>query len=179
MSQKYDEYLTEHKANVRKAYLWLKDNLSGIVDEATWIDVDYLVTMAHDQSKNDVQEYNAYDKYFYGSRSYEVVENFNKAWLHHIHNNPHHWQYWVLINDDQEEGMKPLDMPSKYIIEMICDWWSFSWKSGDLKEIFNWYNKHEKYMVLSDSTRAQVEFILNSIANILERNNYKERYEEE
>ena len=32
-----------------------------------------------------------------------------------------------------------LEMPYDYIIEMICDWWSFSWQSGNLYEIFKWY----------------------------------------
>lgn len=25
---------------------------------------------------------------------------FNIAWLKHIHRNPHHWQYWILLNDN-------------------------------------------------------------------------------
>lgn len=41
--------------------------------------------------------------------SYEVVENFNRAWLLHIHRNPHHWQHWVLINDDPELGETVLE----------------------------------------------------------------------
>nr|DAE02562.1 MAG TPA: hypothetical protein [Siphoviridae sp. ctmYS12] len=30
-----------------------------------------------------------------------------------------------------------MDMPYNYIIEMICDWWAFSWNKGNLQEIFN------------------------------------------
>ena len=83
----------------------------------------------HDESKNDPDEYNAYDDYFYGkNRSYGVVMAFKQAWLEHIHRSPHHWQHWVLINDEPEEGEVILEMPYEYIIEMICDWWSFSWK---------------------------------------------------
>ena len=51
-------------------------------------------------------------------------------------------------------------MPYNYIIEMICDWWSFSWRTGKLDEIFNWYDAHKDYMKLSDSTRKTVETIL-------------------
>ena len=61
-------------------------------------------------------------------------------------------------------------MPYNYIVEMICDWWSFSWNSGDLYEIFNWYNEHKNYIKLSDKTRKTVEDILSKIKEKLEGN---------
>lgn len=97
-----------------------------------------------------------------------MVQDFNKAWLAHIHRNPHHWQHWVLINDDPKLGEIVLDMPYEYIIEMICDWWAFSWSSGNLYEIFNWYNEHEEYMKLSEKTRKTVEDILDKIKKKLD-----------
>ena len=54
-------------------------------------------------------------------------------------------------------------MPDCYIIEMICDWWSFSWKKNNLWEIFEWYNDHKDYMKLSDYTRMKVEKYLGLI----------------
>ena len=54
---------------------------------------------------------------------------------------------------------------------MICDWWSFSWKSGNLHEIFDWYKMHEKHMILSDYTRKTVEDILDKIKNKLAEEN--------
>ncbi len=106
-------------------------------------------------------EYEAYDAYFYGgNRSHAIVEAFNRAWLLHIHRNPHHWQHWVLINDDPDEGEVLLEMPYNYIIEMICDWWAFSWEKGDLSEIFSWYDDHQAYIKLHPKTRATVEDIL-------------------
>ena len=53
-------------------------------------------------------------------------------------------------------------MPYHFVIEMICDWWSFSWKSGDLTGIFDWYEKH-KEMKLHPKTRKLVEDTLNRI----------------
>ena len=53
-----------------------------------------------------------------------------------------------------------LDMDYPYIIEMICDWWSFSWERGDLYLIFDWYNTRKKGIRLSKKTRATVEDIL-------------------
>lgn len=66
--------------------------------------------LSHDDSKYSVEEY-----YAYGTTK-------NYAWNHHIHSNPHHWQYWII------------PMPLNYI---ICDWWSFSFRRGDLTEIFH------------------------------------------
>ena len=50
---------------------------------------------------------------------------------------------------------------------MISDWWSFSFKTGDLKEIFNWYDSHKKNMILHKNTRKLVEDILTKIKKIL------------
>ena len=56
-----------------------------------------------------------------------------------------------------------------YIIEMICDWWSFSWKKGELLEIFDWYDSHLPNMKLSELTQNKVETILNRIHETLMR----------
>ena len=95
------------------------------------------------------------------------MNDFKYAWLRHIHNNPHHWQYWILHNDDPGEGKVILEMPYNYIIEMVCDWWAFSWAKGDLTEIFNWYDQHKNYMELGEKTRKQIEIILSAIKDSL------------
>ena len=164
MSLEYDNYLKEHKANVGAALIWLRDNLPEVLNHKDDEGVDF----EHDASKSDPEEYDAYDNYFYGNKSYENTQKFNLAWLHHIHINPHHWQHWVLINDDPKEGTICLDMPYNYIIEMICDWWSFSFKTGNLSEIFNWYDTHKAHILLSDDTRETVEDILGKIQRTIE-----------
>ena len=162
MSTQYDRYLEEHRANVKKGYDWIKENLPYAIRPG--MDLDWHMEFGHDQSKNEPDEYEAYDAYFYGgNRSYKVVQDFRKAWMLHIHRNPHHWQYWILINDDPNEGEIVMDMPYEYILEMICDWWSFSWAKGDLNEIFNWWEDHEKYIKISVKTRQTVVDILSSI----------------
>ena len=161
MSVDYGKYLDQHLTNVAKGYAWIKDNLPEILNGEN---CEWQVCYGHDYSKCSEHEYNAYDAYFYGGeKTEEVKKNFNLAWLHHIHNNPHHWQYWILINDNPGEGMVILDMPHNYIIEMICDWWAFSWAKGNLYEIFKWYDAHKAYMKLSDKTRKTVEDILEKL----------------
>ena len=173
MSREYDMYIQEHKDNVSRAFQWMEEHLpqySRIVDSN--VDLNWQICLAHDESKTSEEEYKAYDNYFYGNnRSFDVMDRFDKAWLHHIHSNPHHWQHWVLLEDDPEGGsmvMKTIDMPTNYIIEMICDWWSFSWKVGNLYTIFNWYDEHKATMKLSGDTRAMVEAILASIKKELD-----------
>lgn len=158
MSQQYDQYLERHKYDVETGFRWLQKNLPEITEGSG---AEHNIIFAHDRSKMEPDEYEAYDAYFYGgNRSYAVVERFRRAWSLHIHRNPHHWQHWVLINDDPEEGEICLEMPYEYIVEMICDWWSFSWQKGDLLEIFAWYNDHKDYIKLHPDTRKIVEDIL-------------------
>lgn len=159
MKNKYDEYLTDHIANVKKGYDWLCLNLPEVIDKCDKDVIDTNIAI-HDRSKYSDEEYVPYADYFYGTKSKKVEEAFNYAWLHHIHENPHHWQYWILVHDD--EPTENLDMPYECIIEMICDWWAFSWKSGNLTEIFEWYKKH-KDMQLSDKTRKTIEEIFNKL----------------
>lgn len=169
MSKKYDEYLTEHKANVWKAFEWMREYIPDVVAETPGVDWEHLIKLSHDYSKSSEEEYEAYDNYFYGDKSYGCVRKFKYAWLHHIHKNPHHWQHWVLANDDPEEGTVALEMPYEYIVEMICDWWSFSWKSGNLYELFDWYESHKENMVLEYRTKAKVLIILSKIKDVLDR----------
>ena len=160
MSTNYTQYIIDHKANVLKAYLWLKEH------EIISLSLKEQIN-AHDLSKYTEEEYDLYDNYFYGNKTEKVKREFDYAWVNHIHQNPHHWQYWVLIND--EDGTKALEMPENYVIEMISDWWAFSHKSGNLYEIFDWYKKNKKRQILHENTRKLVEEILDKIKEELDK----------
>ena len=109
MSYQYDLYLQKHKANVKKGFDWLQTNMPWLFEGKP--DAAWQTEFEHDASKSKPDEYEAYDAYFYGgNRSYAVVQAFQRAWLLHIHRNPHHWQHWVLINDDPGEGEVLLEM---------------------------------------------------------------------
>ena len=104
--------------------------------------------LIHDSSKFLEQEFVPYARYFhhqeFNSFSIEPVigvvrKDFNTAWLHHLHRNPHHWQHWLMpvTNDPQK-------MPENYALEMIADWmgaglaYTATWDMTDwLKENFN------------------------------------------
>ena len=137
MSQKYDMYIREHVDNLQRGFTWLKQNCPEVLEDLEE-EIQYQIII-HDDSKWSDEEYDAYDEYFYGAGKNE--NEFNYAWLHHIHNNPHHWQYWLLREDDGDTI--PLEVPYNYIIEMVLGWWSFSWKQDNLKEIFKWYDTNK------------------------------------
>lgn len=166
MSLKYNLYLAQHKENVVNGFCWIKENLPELLINISGVSYEHQICSSHDLSRNESDEYEAYDAYFYGeSRSLKVMQDFRYAWLNHIHRNPHHWQYWILNSDGCE---MVLDMPYNYIVEMICDWWSFSWYIGNLYEIFNWYDEYKNCIKLSDKTRKTVEDILDKIKEKLE-----------
>lgn len=175
MSKEYDEYLKEHIENVGTALNWMlrHDIIPESLNNDGWRWNWGATAISHDASKRSVEEYDAYDDYFYGKEGKDeddisVIDSaFDYAWLHHIHNNPHHWQHWILYED--EGKIKALEMPAKEVYEMIADWWSFSWKSKNLSEMFNWYEEHKDKMVLHPNTRALVEKILEQIKAGIEK----------
>jgi hypothetical protein len=180
MSQAYNEYLRDHIANVDKGFKWIKKYIG--MDAVRDILPDFVLPVLHasfnwwehDTSKTHPAEYNAYDAYFYGPDGIKsdsgpteaIKKDFDKAWLRHIHLNPHHWQHWVLVEDDNNEP-KPIEMPDRYILEMLCDWWSFSWRSGNLYEVFNWWNDHTDKIIFAEETRKKVEELLRLICDKL------------
>lgn len=169
MSKEYDEYLVSHLNGVSDAFRWMGKNLKVIRELS---DKEYSALFRnvffHDRSKYDESEYEPYDAYFYGTKDEDA---FNYAWLHHVHHNPHHWQYWLLVNDDgnlcDSRKLMPLEMPKIYALEMIADWWSFSWRSGNLYEMFNWYDEHKDGIILHEKTREFVEAVLDEIREAL------------
>lgn len=148
MINSYDTYLREHKENVIKAYEWLKVNIES---------VGSVVRFNPERINEQIANHDV-----------ESTEEFNVAWLKHIHRNSHHWQHWVLINDDEENGIVALKMPWIDILEMICDWWSFSWRSGNLYEIFDFYEAKKGYMMLHKETREELEGILRQMKEKLD-----------
>jgi len=173
MSKSYDNYLENHISNVKKAFDWMVDHdiLDFLSDDE--IESYTKIIYNHDRSKYSEEEYEAYDQWFYpdeieGDKPLfsDRNERFNRAWLHHIHENPHHWQHWILVQDN---GLVvTLYMPRVYTIEMICDWWSFSWKKGDLKEIFSWVEENSNNILLNPRTKIEVDEILAKIGEKLD-----------
>ena len=165
MSEKYEAYLADHISNVNRAFEWMLVNMPELFNS---YDAEVLGEQIsnHDASKFTDEEYDAYDDYFNSERTQEVKDAFDYAWLHHQRNNPHHWQHWLLREDDGD--MKALEMPEQYVYEMIADWWAFSWAKDNLYEIFKWYFDNKKKMLLHKNTQKLVEDILDKMKLLLD-----------
>lgn len=139
--------------------------------------------ITHDMSKFLLSEFIPYARYFYGSypKLHEMLpcfkqrytgkymmdidKDFDLAWLLHQKRNPHHWQYWILKEDNG--NTKTLKMFDRYIKEMICDWVGagkalghFSPKEDPLYETRKWYQDNKDKMQLHKETRQEVEKML-------------------
>lgn len=175
--KKYDEYLEQHIAGVQQVYEYLKQIYPDLF---TNVDLGILDEQIkhHDESKYSEEEYEPYALYFNVSKE-KYSDVFNKAWLHHQNVNPHHWQYWILCDDDNPNKLEPIAMDLNYIIEMICDWWSFSFNKGNLGGILNYYEDHKGNMIFHPETKKQVEVILAKINESLmaQTQNIKEDFE--
>ena len=156
--KEYLEYINSHKARVGEFSKWLLSSCPDLfegVDEEVFKDL----IKEHDESKFSEEEFEAYAQYFYGSKDNDL--EFEEAWKHHWMNNEHHPEYWL-----------GEDMPYIYILEMLCDWGSFSIDKGDLKELSDFYfnkAKEDPEKNLSEATKEIIEDILSRIDSIISR----------
>ena len=112
----------------------------------------------HDWSKLLPCEWFPYTNYFYGTPD-EMA--FNRAWLHHQHLNPHHWQHWVLQEDSGP--CYALEMPEPLVREMVADWLGAGRAitgDGSVAATRAWFEQHEPDMILHIKTQNLVERLL-------------------
>ncbi len=154
---KYLQYVVRHKAFV----FW-----AGIqIGKIPWWRL-----IIHDWSKFTAPEWDPYVQMFYGPKlpkneggytelQLEVrQERFDAAWLHHQHNNPHHWQHWVLREDDG--GTKVLEMPKKFAREMVADWMGAGRAITGKWNAAVWFLKNEDKIKLHPETALLVNSLL-------------------
>ena len=86
----------------------------------------YWQGLTHDMSKYMPSEFLVGAKYYQGDRSPNNAEReakgYSAAWLHHKGRNKHHYEYWIDYSMKEiEGGMRPAQMPVRYVIEMFMD----------------------------------------------------------
>lgn len=116
--------------------------------------------LIHDWSKFLPAEWFAYVEKFYGDKrtAEETQKNFSRAWLHHVHYNAHHWQYWIVREDS---GVTyPLELPETFAREMVADWCGAGRAIVGRWDASQWYAKNKFKMTLHPETRALVEALL-------------------
>lgn len=154
----YLNYLNNHILGVQKAYEMIKPIIQSLPNADIVTTQLSLNIRHHDMSKWTTEEFVPYLNHFYPIEgTVYCKEDYDAAWNHHQKRNPHHWQYWILIKD--EGDTYPLDMSIEAIIEMLCDWHSFSLRNPE-STAYDWYQKNKFKMILSEKTRATVEQLI-------------------
>ena len=156
--KEYLEYVKAHKERVEKFASWLKTNCPEVFEG---VDLDSFndIIKEHDESKFSEEEFEPYAQKWFGDG--KKTFEYDQAWKHHWMNNEHHPEYWL-----------GEDMPYIYILEMICDWGSFSIDKGDLKELSDfYYNKaiDDPEKNLSDATKEIIHDLLIKINSAADR----------
>ena len=156
--KEYLEYVNAHKARVEKFADWLKANCPEVFEG---VDPDIFMDLIaeHDESKFSEEEFEPYAQKWFGNG--EKTSEYEEAWKHHWMNNEHHPEYWM-----------GEDMPLIYILEMLCDWGSFSIAKGNLRELSDYYfneAKDDDEKNLSDATKEIIEEILSKINFVLDK----------
>lgn len=113
----------------------------------------------HDWSKFMPDEFIPYARYFYGGKASDRVKiDFDIAWLKHQKRNPHHWQFWILQNDS--DGLSVLQMPQKFVREMVADWIGAGIAITGKREVQEWYIKNAEKININYWTRRRVEELI-------------------
>ena len=140
--EEYKEYIIGHKERVTQFSSWLQENCPDLFENIDIEDFNSLIA-EHDESKFSEEEFEPYAQKWHGNGI--KTPEYEEAWKHHWMNNEHHPEYWL-----------GEDMPLIYILEMICDWGSFSIASGNMKELSEFYfnkAKADPEKNLSDATK--------------------------
>lgn len=150
---KYLRYLLRHKWFVFLAGLTTK--------------VPFWRLVIHDWSKFLPCEWFPYVEKFYGSWRSRAEKNpsdflihlrFDYAWLHHQHSNLHHWQHWILRNDDGSEEV--MEMPENFVREMVADWMGAGRAITGKWEAAEWYLRNNAAIKLHSYSRLRAEELL-------------------
>ena len=99
--------------------------------------------LVHDMSKFLPHEWIPYANWFYTDLNDRP--NYMDAWLLHIHRNKHHWQYWVLLNDNGI--IQALPMPHIYRLEMWCDWIGAGKAITGKDNMLPWYTENKEILI--------------------------------
>lgn len=128
----------------------------------------YWQGLTHDLSKYSPEEFWTGVRYYQGTRSPNAAEReiigFSRAWLHHKGRNKHHYEYWIDVSNNKEEGLVGNKMPLKYVAEMICDRIAacevYKGKNYTSASPLEYYEHTKMYITIHPETRALLEKLL-------------------
>ncbi|MBR6107391.1 MAG: catalase [Oscillospiraceae bacterium] len=128
--------------------------------------------LLHDLSKFSPTEFIPGALYWQGTRSPNEAERerlgYSRAWLHHKGRNRHHFEYWIDVNP-QSKRYEPVEMPTRYLIEMFCDRVAASkiYRGADYKDSdpLDYFRKGmERGRPIHPKTAKKLHFLLKMLA---------------
>lgn len=128
----------------------------------------YRQGILHDMSKYSWEEFRSGVLYYQGNRSPNAAERetlgYSKAWLHHKGRNKHHYEYWIDMSNNHEEGLVGNQMPIRYVAEMMMDRIAasrvYKGKNYTNGSPLEYYNYTKDYIVIHPKTRKLLEKLL-------------------
>lgn len=135
----------------------------------------YKQGMIHDLSKYSLTEFLVGAKYYQGNRSPNNAEREDSgcsfSWIHHKGRNKHHYEYWFDYQVNVSNGMVPVPMPHKYVVEMLMDRIAASkiYNKEDYSDALPlaYYRKGMKYeaVCIHPETKKMLELLLQILAD--------------
>jgi len=117
--------------------------------------------LIHDLSKFYWSEFIPYAEHFCTTSVPKRDPYFDFAWLLHQKRNRHHWQWWLLANDNGDIKVFPMSKTAR--LEMVCDWYGAGLAQGKKvnkedkwSETREWFLKNQKNIILSPETERWV-----------------------
>lgn len=150
-----------HTLTAHWAYLkYVLRHKRFVYQEGRKLGVGRIQLLVHNFQKFLPAEWTPYVHNFYGTEEQKAAAKagpFDKAWLHHQKlGGKHHWQYWVLIQDDSSDILT-IPMPDKYRREMLADWRGAGRAIHGTDETAEWYREKRDQIILHHETRTWIE----------------------
>ena len=143
--------------------------------QSTSYRVSFKRLLLHDLSKFSRSEFWPYAEYFFGETTRTCLENFDRAWLHHVEHNDHHWEHFIenyssiaqrLRKNEHVNDLIIHEIPEEAILEMIADNLAATrsyegfWPETKRKDGWKWMSKSFDDFRLHPNTKMKFTAIL-------------------
>ena len=150
---------------IAKKYIeTLEDHIKYVREAGKTIGVNEDQSAIHDDSKWTEAEFPGYAMHFQGGGA---PEEFSRAWLHHIHKNPHHWQHWIFPDGHTPKGSTvengAVEMPYHFVLEMVADWMGSEMTNKGRWDMSAWLIKNIPKIRVHSKTAKPLRSILDSL----------------
>jgi hypothetical protein len=143
-------------APVRQYLATLEKHVLLVEDFGRLLRVPEAQLAIHDESKWSAAEFPAYVRKY--ALNIDDKPDFERAFLHHLHHNPHHWQAYLIPSASPTPTT--VEMPEPYIREMVADWLAAGAAYQPDQNPQDWLNANAARMLFHPATVQSLRFIV-------------------